>query len=154
MTRPADLAGAPLRDLVEGYRLHVAALVNARHGVGRPEPVGRLRASALDALTIAAAIAAQLAGDRWSNVVDALRLDASLEHVATAMGLEVDEVAAGLRSWADGQHQHAGMTAAARDEVYALAGGYLTAGEVAALDAEADRRLGAEHADDEDGGER
>jgi hypothetical protein len=29
------------------------------------------------------------------------------------MGLDVDEAAVGLRMWADGQHQHAGMSAAA-----------------------------------------
>jgi hypothetical protein len=34
--------------------------------------------------------------------------------------MDADEVAARLRSWADGQHEHAGMSAAARDEVYAL----------------------------------
>jgi hypothetical protein len=122
VTRPSELIRATLRELVEGYRLHVAALVNARHGVGRREPVGRLRASALDALTIAAAMLVQLAGERWSNVVDALTYGAPLADVAAAMDLEPVEVAAGLRSWADGQHEHCGMTAAARDEVYALVG--------------------------------
>jgi hypothetical protein len=140
--RPSDLDGVSLRELVESYRLHVGALVNARHGIGRPEPVGRLRASALDALATAAAIVEQLAGDRWSNVVDALRFGAPLVDMAATMGLEVDEVAAGLRSWGDGQLEHCGMSAAARDEVYALAAGHFTAAEIAALDAEADRRLG------------
>jgi hypothetical protein len=37
-----------------------------------------------------------------------------------AMGL--DAVAVRLRIWADGQHQHCGMSAAARDKVYALLG--------------------------------
>jgi hypothetical protein len=137
--RPSDLDGVSLRELVESYRLHVGALVNARHGIGRPEPAGRLRVSAL---AIAVAIVAQLAGDRWSNVVDALRFGAPLVDVAATMGLEVDEVAAGLRSWGDGQLEHCGMSAAARDEVYALAAGHFTAAEIAALDAEADRRLG------------
>jgi hypothetical protein len=30
-----------------------------------------------------------------------------------------DQLSAGLRSWTDGQHQHAGCSAAARDEVHA-----------------------------------
>jgi hypothetical protein len=54
------------------------------------------------------------------TVAEALAYGAPLGHVAAAMGLEVDEVAVGLRSWADGQHEHGGMSAAARDEAYAL----------------------------------
>jgi hypothetical protein len=42
--RPADQAGATLHELVEGFRLHVAALVNALDGIGQPEPVCRLGA--------------------------------------------------------------------------------------------------------------
>jgi hypothetical protein len=38
------------------------------------------------------------------------------------MGLDVDEAAVGLRMWSDGQHEHCGMSAVARDEVYALLG--------------------------------
>ena len=57
------------------------------------------------------------------SVVDALTCGAPLGDVAAAMGLEPEEVAAGLRSWADGQREHAGMSAAARDAVYALVEG-------------------------------
>jgi hypothetical protein len=42
--------------------------------------------------------------------------------VAAALGLGIDEVAAGLRSWTDGQHQHARMSASPRDGVHALLG--------------------------------
>ena len=59
---------------------------------------------------------------RWVTAVDAIANGAQLEHVARAMGLDVDEVTAGLRSWADGQHDRCGMSAAARDDVYALLG--------------------------------
>jgi hypothetical protein len=142
--RPADLEGAALRELAEGYRLHAGALVNARYGIGRREPVGRLRSTALDALAVAAAIVEQLAHERWVNVADALSYGAPVIDVAAAMGLEPVEVAAGLRSWADGQHEHAGMSAAERDGLYALVAGYLPPGEVAALGAAADRRLGAD----------
>ena len=58
-------------------------------------------------------------------------------------------MAAGPRSWVDGQHQHCGMSAAVQDEVYALATGHLTASEVRTLDAAANRILGP---DDESGG--
>jgi hypothetical protein len=59
---------------------------------------------------------------RWVTAVDALTYGATLKHTAAAIGLEVEELAVGLRTWADGQHQHAGMSAAARDEAYALPG--------------------------------
>ena len=57
------------------------------------------------------------------NFIDALSYGAPVGDVATASGLTPPEVAAGLRSWADGQHQRAGMPAAERDEVYALVDG-------------------------------
>jgi hypothetical protein len=119
-TRPADLAGASLRELLDGYQAHLSALVYARHGIGDPEPVGRLRTDALDVLACGQALVDQIHAGRWVTVAEALVYGAPLAHVAAAMGLEVDEVAAGLRSWADGQHRHGGLSAAARDEVCAL----------------------------------
>ena len=59
---------------------------------------------------------------RWVTVAEALACGAPLAHVAAALGLEPDEVAAGLGSWVDGQHQHGSLSAAARDEVRALLG--------------------------------
>jgi hypothetical protein len=123
ITRPADLTGASLRELLAGYEAHTTPLVNARHGLGEPEPVGRLRADALDVLVCGQAIADYILAMRWVTVAESLAYGAPLGHVATAMGLEPDEVAAGLRSWADGQHQHAGMSAAARGEIYGLLDG-------------------------------
>jgi hypothetical protein len=72
------------------------------------------------ALACGQALADKLAGARWVTVVDALRFGAPLAHMAAAMGLEADEVVAGLRSWVRGQTEHAGMSSAARDEAYAL----------------------------------
>ncbi len=114
------LAGVPLDDLLTGYQHHVAALVRARAGVGEPEPVRRLRTDALDALVCAQALTDRLMAMRWVTVADALAYGAPIGHVAAVLGLEINEVAAGLRSWADRQHQYAGMPMAARDEVYAL----------------------------------
>jgi hypothetical protein len=59
---------------------------------------------------------------RWVAAVETLTYGATLEHTATAMSLEVEELTVGLRMWADGQHQHCGMSTAALDEVYALLG--------------------------------
>jgi hypothetical protein len=59
---------------------------------------------------------------RWVTVAEALAYGSPVSHVAAALDLEIAEVTAGLRTWADGQHQHAGCSTAARDEVYALPG--------------------------------
>jgi hypothetical protein len=123
VTRPSDLAGASLRELLDGYQAHLSALVNACHGVGELEPVGRLRADALDVLACGQALADRLLAMRWATVVDALTYSAPLAHVAAAVGLEPDEVSAGLRSWADRQLSHGLMTPARHNEVYALLGG-------------------------------
>jgi hypothetical protein len=106
--RPTDLTGVSLRELLDAWHLHTAPLVYARHG--------------LDALAAGQALTDQLMAMRWVTAAETLANSATLEHTAAAMGLDVDEVAVGLRMWADGQHQHAGMSAAARDEVYALLG--------------------------------
>jgi hypothetical protein len=118
--RPTDLTGVSLRELLDAWHLHTAPLVNARHGIGDPEPIGRLRAEALDVLACGQALADQILAMRWVTVAEALAFGAPLGHVAAAMGLEPDEVAAGLRSWADGQHQHTGLSSAAREEIYGL----------------------------------
>jgi hypothetical protein len=108
--------------LLDAWHRHTARLVDARHGLGDPLPAARLARHGLDALALGQAIADQLMSMRWLAAVETLTYGATIEHIAAAMGLEVDELAAGLRCWADRQHQHAGMTAAARDDVYALLG--------------------------------
>lgn len=123
-TRPADLAGASLRELLDAWNRHTARLVDARHGLGDPPlPAARLAGHGLDALAVGQALADHLMAARWVTAADALTYGATVEHTAAAMGLDVDEVAMGLRVWADGQHQHAGMSAAVRNEVYALLAG-------------------------------
>lgn len=118
--RPGDVAGASLRQLLDAYHAHFSPLVSARHGIGMREPVARLCADALDVLACGQALADRILAMRWVTVAEALGYGAPLAHVAAAMGLEPDEVAAGLRAWAHGQHQRGGITAAGRDEVYAL----------------------------------
>jgi hypothetical protein len=107
--------------LLGGYdELHLAPLVQARRGVGEPEHVGRLRAGALASLVCGQTRADQPMALRSLTAAEALGHGASAVHLATALNLEIDEVTTGLRSRADGQHQHAGMSAAARDQVHAL----------------------------------
>lgn len=62
----------------------------------------------------------QVTAGRWVVVVEALAYDASLQQVAEALSLDVDEVIVGLRSWADGQLGHSFITPAQHDEVAAL----------------------------------
>lgn len=139
ITRPDDLAGASLRELLDAWHSHIAPLVDARYDIGDLSS-GRLARYALDALAAGQALTDELMAMRWVTAVDALTYGAPMRHVAGAMGLDVDEVTAGLRSWADGQHEHAGMTAAARDEMYALVAGHLTPREIAELDAQSAER--------------
>ena len=121
-TCPADLPhDATLGELAEHLHRLIGPLVDARHGLGEPLPADQLAAHAIAALAVQHALAERALYSRWVIMCDALTHGATLEHTAAAMGLEVDEVAVGLRMWADGQHQHAGMSAAARDEVYAMA---------------------------------
>ena len=59
---------------------------------------------------------------RWVTVADALTYGATIDQVATAMDLTSVEVAAGLRSWADGQRRFGHITDAEHDAVLALLG--------------------------------
>ena len=119
-TRPTDPAGTSLPNLLAGCKSHLTTLVNTRLGVAEPAPADRLRAAALDALVYGQALADRLTAMRWVTVAEALAHGAPVAHVAAALGLETDEVAAGRRSWAKGQHQHADTPAAAPDEAHPL----------------------------------
>jgi hypothetical protein len=50
VTRPADLASASLRELLDAWHRHTARLVDARHGLGDPLPAARLARHGLAAL--------------------------------------------------------------------------------------------------------
>jgi hypothetical protein len=50
----------------------------------------------------------------WVTVAEAPAYAAPAAHVAAALGLQINEVTAGPRSWTYGQHQHADMFTAAR----------------------------------------
>jgi hypothetical protein len=127
VARPADLGGFALRELAESYGMHVGALVNARHDIGKPAPIGRLRGDALDALAIGEQIARRMRDDRWVTVAEALTYGASVEMVGRALDLEPVDVADGLAAWARGQHEHASMSAEECDRVLALVEGETSA---------------------------
>ncbi|MCW2899243.1 MAG: hypothetical protein JWO67_1508 [Streptosporangiaceae bacterium] len=120
-TTPGDLAGASPRELLDAWHRHVSRLVEARHNLADPPlPVGRLVGHALDALAVGQALTDAISNTRWTTASEALARGAGVERVAAAMGLDVDEVLFGLRSWADGQLQHGGLTPAGYDELCAL----------------------------------
>jgi hypothetical protein len=119
-TRPTDPANTSPRDPLTGNESHLTSLIHARLGNGEPEPVGRPRADALDALACGQTLCERLTTVRWVTAGEALAHGASAVRVAATLGLEIDEVAARRRSWAGGQHQRAGLSAAARDELRAL----------------------------------
>jgi hypothetical protein len=118
-TRPTDLASTSLRDRLAGHESHLTPLVNARPGVGEPVPVGRLHADALAALVCGRALADRLMPMRRVTAAETLAHAASTVHVAAALGLEIEDVAARRRSRADGQQQHGDTPAAAYDEGHA-----------------------------------
>lgn len=120
VTRPGDLHEVPTRQLLDAWEQHRLALVYARHGIGDPISPSRVARHALDELAVGQALADQLMASRWVSAVDALSNGATLAQTAAAMGLDVDEVVVGLRSWADDQVRHGLMTPAVRDEAYAL----------------------------------
>lgn len=122
--RPADIGhDVVLAELARQYHVHVAPLVDARHGIGEPVPPGQLAGHAIAALAAQHALAERALHSRWCNAVEALTYGATLDQVAASMDLTVDEVSVGLRSWADGQRHHGGLSDAERDEVYVLAAG-------------------------------
>jgi hypothetical protein len=116
VTRPADLAAVSMRELLDARQRHIAQLANARHALS----VARLARHALDALATGQALTDQMTATRWVIAADALAHGALLDHVADAMGLETDEVATGLCSWATGQRRQGRMAPAEHDAVHEL----------------------------------
>jgi hypothetical protein len=105
VTIPADLDGASMGELVQGWQDHIAALVDARHGLSEHSP-GRLRGTALDALVCGAAVVQRLQYARPVTMVDALSYGATVDDVATAVGTTPGAVVDDVRAWADGQLRH------------------------------------------------
>lgn len=110
-TRPSDVPDAmPLPEIADRYHDHTGALVYHRHNLGDRLTGDQVAAHALAALVYQHALAERARYSRWCHVRDALRSGASVATVARAMGLDPDEVAAGLLSWADKQHRFSHIT--------------------------------------------
>jgi len=120
-TRPDAMPHtASLRELAERYHEHVLPLIEHRCEIVVLTDAQR-GAHAVGALIYSHALSERALHPRWSIAVDALSAGATVEAVGAAMGgLDPDELRAGLRRWADGQH-HAGLiTEARRRQVRAL----------------------------------
>lgn len=120
-TSAADVPhDAPLATVLQAFAAHTLRVVDAMLGIGEPLPVETLARHAVAALVLQHTVAERVLYSRWTTVRDALTYGASIGDVAAAMGLDVDEVVAGLRSWAAGQLRHGLVTEAEHDAVVAL----------------------------------
>ena len=125
---PDDLPDTvPLGRLLDGYLDHARRVAGARAHVQlqalTPTDVAR---HALAGLVCAGALAARVATGRWHLAHEALAHGATLDDLATAAGLDPDEIHAGLTSWADTQHTHGRLTDDEHNAVLALLGQHMT----------------------------
>lgn len=104
-TRPADLHDMTLVELAAAYGQHSSRLVNARHRIGEALPGDQVAAHAIAALAVQHELAERALASRWVIARDGLSYGASVAQVATAMGLDEDEVIFGLTRWASGQRR-------------------------------------------------
>ncbi|HEX2296977.1 MAG TPA: hypothetical protein VHH34_00415 [Pseudonocardiaceae bacterium] len=125
MAEPTRPGGIPhsmlLGDLAEHAQRHAAALFDHRLGItslGDTERGGH----ALAELAYTAALSERALHGRWVVVCEALDAGKNHEQVAAAMNLDVDELRAGLRSWARNQLRQGLIDADRHAEVLALLG--------------------------------
>src|ERR1051326_7300231 len=108
-TRPGEIPDdVGLDDLVEHVQRHASALFDHRHGtapLGDTDRAGH----ALAELTYSAALSERALYGRWLVACEALDAGASQEQAAAAMGLDVVEFRAGVRTWAAGQLRYGWM---------------------------------------------
>ena len=98
-------------------------LVVAAARAGAPACSAELSRAALGVLATATAIVDGLAVERWAVVHTGLAAGASVAEVGAALGgLEPDEIAAGLRAWADRQFLAGALTHEEYTGVVALVG--------------------------------
>ncbi len=121
---PDDLPDTvPLDRLLDGYLDHSQKVVRARAHVEfhsmTPADVARY---ALAGLVCASALADRVATGRWHLAHEALTHGATIDNLATAAGLDPDEVQTGLASCADTQHTHGQLTDDEHNTVLALLG--------------------------------
>lgn len=103
--RPADVPDDVVVDeLLDAYQRHLFTVTLDRPGTPglSDEQVAR---HALAALALGQAVVDTFAAERWPLVRRGLAHGATRAQIGAALGgLEVDEIAAGLASWADREH--------------------------------------------------
>lgn len=105
-TCPAEVPhGVGLAELVEQYNAHQNAhQFEVLVGRSAPADLDAVFAHTVAGLALGRALVDRLQAARWSTIRAALAADAGRgPEVAAACGPDGSEVAAGLRSWADGQ---------------------------------------------------
>ncbi|MDQ3275030.1 MAG: hypothetical protein M3Q39_08385 [Actinomycetota bacterium] len=112
-----------LHALVEDLHRRSWALTRHRSGVGEPLSAEQVIAHSLAVLTLGATIAEIATSGRWVYVREALAAGAGVEPIATAMGLDPDELRLGVGRWADRQHRSGHLTDAEHAAVLALVTG-------------------------------
>jgi hypothetical protein len=119
-TRPGEIRDdVGLITLAEQAMRHAGALFDHRFGLAHLTDAERA-AHSLAELAYSAALAERALYGRWVVAVEALNAGAGHEQVAAAMGLDADELHAGLRGWAAGQLRFGHITAARHAEILAL----------------------------------
>lgn len=121
-TRPGEIPDdLGLVTLAEQAMRHGGALFDHRFGIAHLTDAQRA-AHSLAELAYSAALAERALYGRWVVAVEALNAGAGHEQVAAAMGLDADELHAGLRGWAAGQLRFGHITPARHAEILALLG--------------------------------
>jgi hypothetical protein len=119
-TRPGEIPhDVWLTELAQRQQRHAEALFDHRYGLAHLTDAQRV-AHSLAELAYGAALSERALFGRWVVACEALNAGASTEQVAAAMGLDADELHAGLRAWAHGQLRFGHMTPARHAEVLAL----------------------------------
>ncbi|MCA1673792.1 MAG: hypothetical protein LC799_16845 [Actinobacteria bacterium] len=119
-TRPGEIPYSMLLgDLVEHAQRHAAALFDHRLGIAALGDAQR-GGHALAELAYTAALSQRALHGRWVVACEALDAGKSREQVAAAMGLDLDELHAGLRGWAHSQLRHGLIDADRHAAVLAL----------------------------------
>jgi acyl transferase domain-containing protein len=119
-TRPGEIPDdLGLVTLAEQAMRHGGALFDHRFGLAHLTDAERAGHS-LAELAYSAALAERALFGRWIVACEALNAGAGHDQVAAAMGLDADELHAGLRAWAHGQLRYGHITPARHAEVLAL----------------------------------
>lgn len=112
------LSTATLHDILSTLTTARGRSFGLSAAAGRP--AGERPGHALVVLAAARVLLDQLGAQRWEWTRDALDFGAQVPDVAHVLGLDVDEVRAGLRSWAWRRHEAGGLDAAQYAAVLAL----------------------------------